>query len=395
MQSSPRAVLFHGAHAQALALEVSILERILRNNRAAQGCTKYYQRLRMACRCLQRHRILDLLDDSQKLAQAITAAATRKTTQKKRQEIFWEFTSASKRSTESNETDAFAKALASIRQRVAEGLPECLSRLDYASEALLLEMARGFFLPLCSIAIAAVARIRLLLQNLACQILQEYPLWQTVLQEAFGNEVDSSVEWNVDELKELSQRFAPTKKWAVAEVSVRDQTQEVLRDLGLDAEAAGGGGALVTDTQQSESVHGVTINTPLATMEPAVAEEPLDVGELLPTHHGASIEEEDLSPDYFEVAAQKIKEELSAKSVKKTVRGKAKTSAKARPKVEAGVAKAKLELEEDVSPVDSQSVPPAKKKEKKKKRKKSSEQKSGKKTKKGKQSGNFFDSLFR
>jgi hypothetical protein len=336
------------------------------------------------------------LDDSQKLAQAITAAATRKTTQKKRQEIFWEFTSASKRSTESNETDDFAKALASIRQRLAEGLPECLSRLDYASEALLLEIARGFFLPLCSIAIAAVARIRLLLQNLACQILQEYPLWQTVLQEAFGNKVDSSVEWNVDELKELSQRFAPTKKWAIAEVSVGDQTQEVLRDLGLDAEAVGGGGgALVADTQQSESVHGVTINTPLATMEPAVAEEPLDVGELLPTHHGASIEEEDLSPDYFEVAAQKIKEELSAKSVKKTVRGKAKTSAKARHKVEAGVAKAKLELEEGASPVDSQSLLLAKEKKKKKKRKESSEQKSGKKTKKGKQSGNFFDSLFR
>jgi len=52
-------------------------------------------------------------------------------------------------------------------------LPECLSRLEYTCEAFYREIANGFFLPYCSVVVAALARIRVILMRFGREAVKE------------------------------------------------------------------------------------------------------------------------------------------------------------------------------------------------------------------------------
>jgi hypothetical protein len=54
--------------------------------------------------------------------------------------------------------------------RVNEYFCQSISRLEYASTMLFVEIARGFFLPFCTVAVAAIARVRALMRRLCLNL---------------------------------------------------------------------------------------------------------------------------------------------------------------------------------------------------------------------------------
>ena len=71
---------------------------------------------------------------------------------------------------ESNETNRETSLLASrvmyLTQKMTHHVPEVLSRILYAAEGLYTELSRGYFVPFCTAALAAISRIRALLMRM-------------------------------------------------------------------------------------------------------------------------------------------------------------------------------------------------------------------------------------
>jgi len=161
---------------EALKLEVTILEALLQRNQSSHSKTKYFQRTSMVLRSLHRYKLLllsttletwkqSVLDRKQLLANA------KATAKRKRETEQWDLTSIQNDITSQPTTesllldDSLQITLSSIQQNLQIHLPEVLSRIQYASQPLFLEISRGFFLPFCTVALAALARIRVLLMR--------------------------------------------------------------------------------------------------------------------------------------------------------------------------------------------------------------------------------------
>lgn len=135
----------------ALSLDLSVLQALLQRNRTSHGRTLYFQRMSMALRAIQKHLSSFPLDSLQHALQDYS---------KSRQE--W---------TLNNDSLNNIQKLFQQRQYLLErGVPELFSRIEYAAEALWTEVARGFFLPLCVVALGCLARIRILLIQKARQM---------------------------------------------------------------------------------------------------------------------------------------------------------------------------------------------------------------------------------
>ena len=172
-------------HQAALELEVSVLTSLLRRNACSQRRTKYYQRLDQAVRFLHRKsKILQLWDDATSLHREAKeqVEATRK--RRARQKLFWELLptttdggpqdggiDGNNNKNEGDRDNDLASRLATLVHSLTHELPEALSRLHHSAEALWKEVARGFFLPFGTVALAAVARLRILLLSLAGHVL--------------------------------------------------------------------------------------------------------------------------------------------------------------------------------------------------------------------------------
>lgn len=132
------------ASSEALSLDLFVLEALLERNSNSHGRTLYFSRMKMAVRALQRHLPLFNLDS---LRDALGDYA------KKRQE--WTRSSPDPLSKVNDE-------LKSVKTLLEKGAFEVLSRIDHAAELLFLETSRGFFLPLCIVALGCLGRIRIL-----------------------------------------------------------------------------------------------------------------------------------------------------------------------------------------------------------------------------------------
>jgi hypothetical protein len=160
--------LFHAGKLEALQADVFILQALLRRNRCNHGRTKYYQRLAMALSAIRRHQALDLYTHFKALKRDVWATAQRKAAQRQRQIVFWEIQTSASRKNSNTEDDqemqTLKQKMLAIRATLL-ALPSILQRLELAAAALWVEMARGFFLPFCVTAVAAVARIQWLLRQ--------------------------------------------------------------------------------------------------------------------------------------------------------------------------------------------------------------------------------------
>lgn len=123
---------------EALKLEISIVEALLSRKRASHGRTIYYKRMKMVMQCIRKCSLLDFasrlkgqMQDSAKIHQESNSI--------KRQE-----------------------ELEYLTLTLSNTFPELVSRIEHAAKALFTEIGRGFFLPYCTVAVAALARIRIL-----------------------------------------------------------------------------------------------------------------------------------------------------------------------------------------------------------------------------------------
>jgi len=75
-------------------------------------------------------------------------------------------------SVQGDELHQLLERLDVLRKSIVVGLPECLSRLEFAAEPLFAEISRGYFLPFCTVAVGVISRIRTLLLRLGRYALQ-------------------------------------------------------------------------------------------------------------------------------------------------------------------------------------------------------------------------------
>jgi Domain of unknown function (DUF4477) len=122
----------------ALKLEISIVEALLSRNRCSHGRTLYYKRLQMVVQCIRRCSLLDF------------ASRLKRQLQDR---------SKTDREYESGEHQ---EDLDYLTITLSATFPELVSRIEHAAKALFTEIGRGFFLPYCTVAVAALARIRIL-----------------------------------------------------------------------------------------------------------------------------------------------------------------------------------------------------------------------------------------
>jgi hypothetical protein len=156
-----------------------------------------------------------LFADYQQVTQNIVQLHEKLKKQKKRAELFWDFAPLKKEARDDN-SDQLAvlqlmESMEQIKRRVARGIPEMVSRLEYASDAFFQEIARGFFLPVCCIAVAALARIRVLLLHLGSEIVRTWDAhdWTQRIKDiiATKSKNDPTVAWDTVQVKELKEFF--------------------------------------------------------------------------------------------------------------------------------------------------------------------------------------------
>lgn len=133
----------------ALSLDLSVLQALLKRNNSSHGRTLYFNRMKMAVRAIQRHLPQLELHSLRNSLQDYT---------KKRQE--WTMHG-------SDPLTKIKKELEIVKNLLEKGVPEIISRIDHAAEALFVEVSRGFFLPLCIVALGCLARMRILIMRMA------------------------------------------------------------------------------------------------------------------------------------------------------------------------------------------------------------------------------------
>lgn len=219
-------------HQEALELEIRLLQAILYRNGTSHRKTQYFRRLTMALRSILAHnntnkprdaRLNAVWADAQRVTQKITEGVRqwekdvkqsrkRALQTKRRKDVFWELidrpeaaavpndnknppqppiplqsqtmdsvdtTSSSTEPMASRQQQqhrilvSLAVAVRDLSHRTQTGIDAAVSRLEYAAAACGTEIARGFFLPLLTTAVAAVARLRTLLLRLQTHVARQ------------------------------------------------------------------------------------------------------------------------------------------------------------------------------------------------------------------------------
>mmetsp|Transcript_21777 Transcript_21777/g.33069 ORF Transcript_21777/g.33069 Transcript_21777/m.33069 type:complete len:286 (+) Transcript_21777:2-859(+) len=135
---------------QALNLDISILEALVTRNRTNHGRTIYYKRMKMVLQSCQRCKLLEFAHILRRCIQQFTKKDAR-----------W----ASDGDCESQRQY--------LKLTLCTSFPELLSRIEYAASAFFTEIERGFFLNYCTVAVAALARIRVLVNHLGREGIME------------------------------------------------------------------------------------------------------------------------------------------------------------------------------------------------------------------------------
>lgn len=339
---------------------------------------------------MRKKNVLNLYQDYQNTSALVSETVKQRRKQKKREEVFWEIQLKGDKTggTEEAETHQLMEKIAGLRRQINTELPEVIDRLEYASQALFKEIARGFFLSFCSVAVACVARIRVLLQNLGSQILYEWPIWEKGLIEIFGKSIESTVVWESESMNELQQSFHPSNGSPPGNKKGKDQARELLRDLGVDIRAVDA--ASHEEPLETNGVPHALLATEKSETKSRGDDTMVDFGERL-SSVAVDAKDEVAAPDYMVHTINQVQNNLAlsrkAKSAAQTENAKALPSSKSDKKKGA-----KLDQQKEAEKRQSTDLLPTKAK-KKKRKDFSSKSKSSKKSKKS--SGEFFDNLFK
>ena len=174
---------------EALRLDCHLLGLVLQRNQRQHHRTQYFRRLEMIERSIRRHSILSLTHDISALRRQGLATAT---------------------PADSN----INKWVEKVQHTVTHALPEAISRIYHAASALFLELGRSYFVPLCSVFLAIISRIRVILMRLgreAVLLLQKHSYhnliisWEALLQLFMEIDGPSFTQWT----KNVSARNLP------------------------------------------------------------------------------------------------------------------------------------------------------------------------------------------
>ncbi len=153
---------------QALSLDISILQNLLKRHQCSHGRAIYFRRISMVLQATRRCQLLETGEHLQRFEQSAIEYCQAQKRKRNRKEDHWD----SRRSLTSEQT-ALKIDYDSLQHICIESFPELLSRIDHASEPLFLEVSRGFFLPFCTVALSALARVRILILRIGRYILPE------------------------------------------------------------------------------------------------------------------------------------------------------------------------------------------------------------------------------
>ena len=170
---------------QALSLDLSVLEGLLKRHRTNHGRTLYFRRISMALKAIQRHNLVDFCSQMESLERDVNQwSQQRKRKKRRNEEEHWDLTQRSN-SGRDEVLESLKVEASKVQKLLVHQFPEFLSRIQLASSALFMEINRGFFLPFCTVALSALARVRVL-------ILQIGRLGLTQLKELLLQSSDSS-----------------------------------------------------------------------------------------------------------------------------------------------------------------------------------------------------------
>ena len=173
---------------EGLAVDVSILDALLKRHRCSHGRTIYFRRMVMVLNGLLRridrrngtqrkvsviadavHRVKDLQKNLNEYQQEQRRKSFSRRRRHDREEEKWDLQSLKKGVTTTDAATRSTFIAQELRELVnlwTRTIPEMLSRIRHASKPLFTEVSRGFFLPFCTVGLSALARIRSLLMEI-------------------------------------------------------------------------------------------------------------------------------------------------------------------------------------------------------------------------------------
>ena len=179
-------------HEAALSLEASILRLILKRNRAQHHRARYFRGLNMVLLSLRRS------DAAMGLGARIRAASAGADAlgalmersrgvrgSKRRDDERWGAARPGEGSGAGGGIESQAiTEIRRLRFSLSDELPEVLSRILHAASTLCVELSQGYFVPLCTVSLACVGRIRKLLMLLGREGASELRRFMGLLGEA-------------------------------------------------------------------------------------------------------------------------------------------------------------------------------------------------------------------
>jgi hypothetical protein len=150
---------FHSPLYQALSLDIFVLESLLKRHKNSHGRTRYFRHLAMTLQSLQTYQVVELEMELHNLSENLSTYT--KTTKKKQKKGPWEL-----KSSRDPEQLSLQQEFSSLQTKLTKQLPEISSRILHASQSMYTEVTRGFFLPFCTVALGALARIFTLIHKL-------------------------------------------------------------------------------------------------------------------------------------------------------------------------------------------------------------------------------------
>jgi hypothetical protein len=208
---------------QALSLDLSVLAALLKSHRYSHGRTLYYRRISMALKAIQRHELLDFWVQLESFETNINQwSHQRKRKKQRKEEEQWDLKLRQKDEEQASLEQEFDHLL---NETLSLQFPELVSRIQHASVALFMEVNRGFFLPFCTVALSALARVRVL-------ILQIGRMGLTRLHEILqSNEPAEFIRFPQDTFEKAMEAFLETDK---KETKIRKQTKyQILSSIGM------------------------------------------------------------------------------------------------------------------------------------------------------------------
>ena len=230
---------------ESLSLDVFVLQSLLNQHQCSHGRTKYFQRLSMVVKALRRFEVLEFPDQMEEMQKKVNAAVQEQTRKKQRrlksrnEDDEWYLSKPATK--EDKQLDIIVGLLDDIRQTLTGRIPEIVSRIHHASSSLFVEVSRAFFLPFCTVALGALARIRVLLLRIGFQAVAELQQQRVsieeILQDRIPSESSSSIEamqsfLSHQSLEKIMQQYAE-QPHKTSYVDSRQGGVEILASLGF------------------------------------------------------------------------------------------------------------------------------------------------------------------